>query len=444
MKNKLQDLIYASLVMPISGAGMPIFVYLLPFYANELGLGLTAVGLIFFIGRFTDVLTDPIMGFLVDRYQLPNTKHKHWIAISIPVMMLATYLLFFPIKESVNSAYLFISLFIIYAGFTLVVVTHLSWSVVLAPDYDKRTNLLTLREVMSLLAALIVIAIPAVIEIYTPSMEAKVNGIGYYIFISVPVLFLISIFSIPDHSTKEIRGTFKDSVSVFKEFFKNKNLNRMVMVSLLIAFSQSLSGALFIIVITSIFDLQEYASRAMLSYFIVSFIGLGIWRYIGIKISKHMSIAYCCFYASSIILISIIGFDFFTNLGTQQKIIFLFVWVIFYGFAFAGPIPLINAIIGDLAEMHKHQKGQDVSGSIYSYVTTITKIGFAASAAIPYVLLEQVFGFQVDLGYENTQASKDYLWNMYVYVPLTCFLIAGYLVSKHPIKKSDLEAIKNV
>ena len=103
MKNKLQDLIYASLVMPISGAGMPIFVYLLPFYANELGLGLTAVGLIFFIGRFTDVLTDPIMGFLVDRYQLPNTKHKHWIAISIPVMMLATYLLFFPIKESVLS-----------------------------------------------------------------------------------------------------------------------------------------------------------------------------------------------------------------------------------------------------------------------------------------------------------------------------------------------------
>ena len=105
---------------------------------------------------------------------------------------------------------------------------------------------------MSLLAALIVIAIPAVIEIYTPSMEAKVNGIGYFIFISVPVLFLISIFSIPDHSTKEIRGTFKDSVNVFKEFFKNKNLNRMVIVSLLIAFSQSLTGALFIIVITSI------------------------------------------------------------------------------------------------------------------------------------------------------------------------------------------------
>ena len=49
--------------MPISGAGMPIFVYLLPFYANELGLGLTAVGLIFFIGRFTDVLTDPSHGF---------------------------------------------------------------------------------------------------------------------------------------------------------------------------------------------------------------------------------------------------------------------------------------------------------------------------------------------------------------------------------------------
>ena len=106
------------------------------------------------------------------------------------------------------------------------VVTHLSWSVVLAPDYDKRTNLLTLREVMSLLAALIVIAIPAVIEIYTPSMEAKVNGIGYFIFISVPVLFLIAIFSIPDHSTKEIRGTFKDSINVFREFFFSIKLSK--------------------------------------------------------------------------------------------------------------------------------------------------------------------------------------------------------------------------
>ena len=142
MKNKLQNLIYASLVMPISGAGMPIFVYLLPFYANELGLGLTAVGLIFFIGRFTDVLTDPVMGFLVDRYQLPKSKHKHWIAISIPVMMLATYLLFFPIKESINSAYLFISLFIIYAGFTLVV-AHLLDRLTLHHIYIHRSHIQT-------------------------------------------------------------------------------------------------------------------------------------------------------------------------------------------------------------------------------------------------------------------------------------------------------------
>ena len=30
------------------------------------------------------------------------------------------------------------------------------------------------------------------------------------------------------------------------------------------------------------------------------------------------------------------------------------------------------------------------------------------------------------------------------YLKTACFLIAGYLVSKHPINKSDLEAIKNV
>ena len=56
-----QRLSYTALNLPTSAAGMPIFIFILPFYADDLGLGLSLVGIIFFLGRFTDILTDPIM-----------------------------------------------------------------------------------------------------------------------------------------------------------------------------------------------------------------------------------------------------------------------------------------------------------------------------------------------------------------------------------------------
>ena len=91
------------MVIPVSGAGMPVFVYILPYYANELALGLTAVGVIFFCGRFLDIFTDPLMGFFVDRYQTKKYKHKHWIIISVPLVIFSAYMIFFPISEFVNN-----------------------------------------------------------------------------------------------------------------------------------------------------------------------------------------------------------------------------------------------------------------------------------------------------------------------------------------------------
>ena len=54
--------------IPISALGLPIVVYLPPFYAEEMGLSLTLVGTIFMIARFWDIFTDPILGVLSDRF----------------------------------------------------------------------------------------------------------------------------------------------------------------------------------------------------------------------------------------------------------------------------------------------------------------------------------------------------------------------------------------
>ena len=106
-----KKIIYSLLVFPFPVTGIPILVYILPFYASNYNLGLSLVGLIFFAGRIIDVFTDPIMGALVDRYPSRFGKHKHWIFLSLPVLCLSAYFLFFPHDEFISGWYLFIALF---------------------------------------------------------------------------------------------------------------------------------------------------------------------------------------------------------------------------------------------------------------------------------------------------------------------------------------------
>ena len=52
---------YAGLAVPLAALGLPLVVYLPPFYACPVGLGVCTVGIIFMIARFWDIFTDPIM-----------------------------------------------------------------------------------------------------------------------------------------------------------------------------------------------------------------------------------------------------------------------------------------------------------------------------------------------------------------------------------------------
>ena len=135
------------------------------------------------------------MGLLIDKFPSKWGKHKHWIFLSAPIFMLATYLIFLPPILSPSWIYFFGGLFLLYSAFTLSTITQLSWATFLAPNYDDRTKLLTLRELMALLGMFSVIAIPALVEIYDPSLKAKVNAIGIFVLLCIPFLTLNAFLS---------------------------------------------------------------------------------------------------------------------------------------------------------------------------------------------------------------------------------------------------------
>ena len=442
--NLFQRLSYTALNFPTSAAGMPIFIFILPYYAGDLGLGLSLVGILFFLGRLTDIVTDPIMGVLIDRFPSRWGKHKHWIFISAPIFMVATYLIFLPPTSNPSSLYFFVSLFLVYLSFTLSSITQLSWSTFLAPDYDDRTRLLTLREFMALLGMFCVIAIPAVVELYDTSLSAKVSAIGVFVLIVIPLITINGLYQVPDTKLKKVQSKIENPFKTFKSFFGNSMLNKIVLAAALIAFCMSLNGALYLIWMDVVMELPEYSSRLMLMYYLVSVFGLGIWRYLSIKTSKHVAAGISCLYAIVILLIGFIGFFFIRDMDQSLKLIAVGSFIVLYGFSFSGPMPLINAIIADISDKLSLENGENISGTVFSYLTTITKVGFALAAVIPYLVLELVWGFDITLGTDNTESSKMAIFYIYTFVPIVSYCIAAYMLFSHSLGRDEHKKIKSV
>ena len=442
--NLFQRLSYTALNFPTSAAGMPIFIFILPYYAGDLGLGLSLVGILFFLGRLTDIVTDPIMGVLIDRFPSRWGKHKHWIFISAPIFMVATYLIFLPPTSNPSSLYFFVSLFLVYLSFTLSSITQLSWSTFLAPDYDDRTRLLTLRELMALLGMFCVIAIPALVELYDTSLSAKVSAIGVFVLIVIPLITINGLYQVPDTKLKKVQSKIENPFKTFKSFFGNSMLNKIVLAAALIAFCMSLNGALYLIWMDVVMELPEYSSRLMLMYYLVSVFGLGIWRYLSIKTSKHFAAGISCLYAIIILLIGFIGFFFIRDMDQSLKLIAVGSFIVLYGFSFSGPMPLINAIIADISDKLSLENGENISGTVFSYLTTITKVGFALAAVVPYLVLELVWGFDITLGTDNTKSSKMAIFYIYTFVPIVSYCIAAYMLFSHSLGRDEHEKIKSV
>ena len=441
--NLFQRLSYTSLNFSTSAAGMPIFIFVLPFYADDLGLGLSLVGVIFFLGRFTDILTDPVMGLLIDKYPSRWGKHKHWIFLSAPIFMLATYLIFLPPVLSPSMVYFFGGLFLLYSAFTLSTITQLSWASFLAPDYDDRTKLLTLRELMALLGMFSVIAIPAVVEIYDPSLKAKVNAIGIFVLFCIPVLTFNALKQTPDSIEFKQSTNADNSFKNFRTLFSNKMLIRLVTAAVLIAFCMSLNGALYLIWMEVVMELPEYSSRLMLIYYIVSVFGLAVWRFLSLKTSKHYAAGISCIYAIFILIIGFIGYWYIKDLDTGPKLMAVGTFIVFYGFSFSGPLPLINAMTADISDKLTVDVGENISGTVFSFLTTLTKIGFALAAVVPYLVLELYWGFDISLGTANSESSKMAIYYIYTFVPIISYSIAAYLLFTHSLGREDHEKIKS-
>ena len=409
---------------PVAAMGLPLAVHLPPFYAGTMGLGLTLVGTIFMFARLWDMITDPVLGIVSDKYETRWGRRRHWLVISLPIMVLSVAMVFMP-QENADGVYLIFWLFVLYAGWTLLTISHMSWGAELTPDYHERTRVQGAREIALILGMVLVLALPVLIELTEPEnlATARVASMGWFVLVLLPISVGIAVWFVPER--KAPRPQHVPMKQAIGALVQSKPLQNVLAADLISGVSGGLVASMFLFLAEDALKLEQYSSLMLLGYFLsgVLFVPLMLW--ISNRLGKHKTVAWSAlFNAVTVPLILIVP--------EGDPVFAMSIWVLFGVNMAAGPF-LFRSIMADVADHDTVQTGQQRTGLFYSMLTMTNKIGIAVAIFGGYMMLDMI-GF-VPRG-EN---SDDVIWLLkmvYVWPVVGISIIVAVVLWFYPIDEA--------
>lgn len=411
---------FVSPAIPLSALGLPLLVYLPPFYAEEMGLGLSLVGTIFMITRFWDVFTDPVLGILSDKVTTPLGRRRHWIILSVPILMICVYKVFIP-EAPIAGNYLLFWMLLLYVGWTLLSISHMSWGAELSSDYYERARVQGWREFALVFGMLAVLILPTILE-QTGSVDAgnKVAAMGWFTIILLPITVAIAVCNVKERPvTPPLQLGLVKSTSLL---FKNKLLMRVLLANLMTGLAPGIIGSIYIFFVTYVMDLGQWSSLMLLLYFIASFCGIPFWMRLSYSLEKHRTFGVAKIYGCIIIA---------TILLVDPGNLWLYALVnILFGIESGAGAFLLRSIMADVTDHDNLESGTQRTGLYYSLLTMTNKVGSALGVGIVYPILDLI-GFVP--GGTNTPEAIEALKYIFICVPIPISLIAAIAIWNFPL-----------
>ncbi len=142
-------------------------VFLLFFLINHLGMNPALAGIILFITRIYDVITDPLVGHLSDRTRSRWGKRRPWLFVGA-FLSGASAILVFNVPSfgsgTAVAVYELLVLLAYFTGYTLFYVPFMAMPAEMTDDYNERTSIMSYRVAYSFAAGIIIAAgMPALI-----------------------------------------------------------------------------------------------------------------------------------------------------------------------------------------------------------------------------------------------------------------------------------------
>lgn len=431
--------LFASPQMALATLGLPIVIYLPAYYAGPLGLGLAATGFIFMAARFWDVFIDGLIGWGIDRYPTRWGRRKVWMLLATPLMVACTLAICFP-PAGAGAVWLLVLLVLLYVWWAFIQLAHYAWAAELSDSYDARSTILGRMQIVYFAGLLLVLTGPIVVAAMTgdSSLEAKVQSMGLYAAVLLPVTVLAALWAAREPAAPRRAETALGFVAGMKLAAANPALLRVLAVDLLAGLASGSASGLFVFVAAELFRLEGAArigsvvldpGLLLICNFLGAFLGVPLWLKLSYRIGKHRAVA-----VSAIVA----GVAFVSTLALPPGQFGLAaIFFLVNGVAFGAAPFLDRAILADVVEMDQATSGEQRTGLFFALMTMTNKIGYALPVGVLFPVLGWI-GFNPAGG--NGPEALAWLAGLYVGVPVACKLAIVALMWNFPITRETLDA----
>jgi Na+/melibiose symporter-like transporter len=435
-----------------------LITYLAYFYTDIYGLEADdATAIIFFVGTAAAIGFNPIVGALADRTNSRWGKFRPWILWTAIPLGVTSVLAFTTPDFSYNGKVIYAVitytlLLLLYAGSNL---PYSALSGVITGDMKERNSISSYRFVAVMFAQFFVQVFMLPIIMYAGDGD-KAMGIEItmtWLAVVGTILLLITFITTKERivPTQEQSSSLLEDI---KDLIKNIPWVIMLTVTTLLFITLSMKGGAYV------YYFENYVSKNSLGDFISPI--LDFLSNIGIDFfgNDPVSAGFGLFNAGGIIFMIIgIGlskmladkygkrnvFGFFLFISTLFILVFymlspesiglIFGAQIFHGFFYGITIPLLWAMIADVADYSEWKNNRRATAIIFSAMMVGLKLGLSIGGALVAQILGN-YGYEPNIALEQTESAilgTKMLVSIYPSIP---FLLATGLLFFYVIDKN--------
>lgn len=431
--------VFASLAIPLAGAGLPLAVYLPPYYAQDVGLGLGVVGAVFMLSRIFDAFTDPLVGALSDRTRSRFGRRKPWIAAGAPLFALSTAAIFAPHLFGVTPGAVWLSVWLIvfYIGWTMIQIPVSAWAGQLAAQYHERSRVQTYFQVATAAGLLLVLILPAVLDRIgarsgvspDPSLKVAVMG-GFILVTFVPALVgaLLLVKEPPAPPPNPKPSTLRADLAVA---VRDPLLLRVLSSDFAVTLGQLIRSSLFVFFVSAYMGRPDLAAGLFLLQFVFGVFAGPIWLRIGYRLGKHRAAV-----AGELVQVAINLALLFVSPGGLALLVGL---TIAQGLAQGSGNLMLRSMVSDVADKQRLDTGEDRTGLLFSIFSLTGKAATAVAVGVALPLVG-LLGFKP--GAVNAPDALLALKLVFALGPAAAHLVSAWLIAGFSLDEARHQDIR--
>ena len=337
-------------------------------------LGVTSVGLLVLLGRFSDALMDPLLAWWSDRSRSRWGRRRFFLLTApLPFAILALALFLTPVAhpDPLNFWWEVVALTLFFLGYTWYLVPYLALMPELTRGREERLSLATWQAVMTLVGAFLVMGAVPQLRALTGSF---VLAIGSVIAVALVLLF------VPALVVREPAGRRLPSEVSFFESVRKTLANR--------AFLWYLGGKICLFTAFNILratvayypEVLLGKPASFLTWLLAAAFGSAVlWFFVVRLLAKRVS-------NKALMLSALVAFAVLLNGGPlilmagSWAVPLAFVQMLLLGWPLAVLLVIPNAMVADLAEAETLTSGERHEAQFYGTQGLFVKIAYGLAA----------------------------------------------------------------